>query len=374
VRVRPNSAPDRPDMSHVVSTRSANASAPLPHVTDNAPGRGGDLPAASTTESEPAGVNEATPGRRRRGAAWDDAPLRIKLPLLITLAVVVGSLIGMVEAHLGHTVWPLGLGLTGSVILLVWIGHVWVCRPFEILLRQLGRIRTISSPNTLETLAQLRRDEIGQLAHAVHVIATAAMRDQREVRRLRRTLDHRIASATRHATQQLRQMAMRDPLTNLGNRHFLDSNLEPLVASAVASGTDLICIMLDLDNFKCVNDSHGHATGDEFLIFVANLVHASVRRNDYAVRLGGDEFVVLMPDCSLDRALKVADQIQDLFRQHARIAFAGDFEVGVSMGIAGLARDGVKTGQELLQRADANLYAAKRAGKGQTVGHDRPCE
>jgi diguanylate cyclase (GGDEF)-like protein len=229
-------------------------------------------------------------------------------------------LVGIVEVHLGHAIWPLGLGLTILLATLIWLAQAWVHQPFERLLERMRRIRTISRPASLRSLVLRRRDEIGQLADAVHHIATAAIRDQFEARHLRRTLDHRVEAATHKATRQLRQMAMRDPLTDLGNRHFLDQNLDSLVQSVLDGATDLICVAIDMDNFKQVNDTLGHAKGDELLVFLADLVRGCVRRTDYAARQGGDEFIVLMPDCSLEHAAAVAERIAALFRQHVRTA------------------------------------------------------
>jgi diguanylate cyclase (GGDEF)-like protein len=284
------------------------------------------------------------------------------------LAAVGGMLTGIIEVHLGHAVWPLMCGLGIVLAMLLWLAQTWVYRPFERLLGQMRRIGSMSRPNSLQALSLRRRDEIGQLAGAVHRIAAAAIRDQFEARHLRRTLNHRIETATRKATRQLRNMAMRDPLTDLGNRHFLDENLDCLVQSVLDSGSDLICVVIDMDNFKQVNDSLGHAKGDELLKFLASLVRGCIRRSDYLVRLGGDEFVVLMPDCSLEQARRTTEQIATLFRQRMRSAMPSKHRTDLSMGIASLRRDSISAGTELLKFADANLYAAKRAGKARVVG------
>ena len=122
--------------------------------------------------------------------------------------------------------------------------------------------------------------------------------------------------------------------------------------------------MIDMDNFKHVNDTQGHTVGDELLILLASLIRALTRPEDYAVRLGGDEFTVLMPGCSPGRSGQLLDRIRDLFAQHARTAMRIDPPPDLSAGIASLRRDGLDSGRRLLERADANLYAAKHAGKG----------
>jgi len=332
-------------MEKSIDSRSAP---PLPAEDHREPTFGGN--------AEPHGTE-----RQTDHPTWDDTPLQVKMPLVVVAAVVGGALIGILETRFGHPVWVLATGLTVWVAALWWLAQAWICRPFERLLRQLERIHMISRPGGLDALLMRRRDEIGKLAHAVHAIATAALRDQREVRRLRRTVDHRVARATLRATLQLKQMAMRDALTDLGNRNFLDANLDALVESVRESNGDLVCVMMDLDNFKMINDTRGHAAGDELLIFLASLIRANTRRSDVAVRLGGDEFVIFLPGCSSARVQKMTDAIRSLFRQHARAAVNG--QVSVSMGVAGLKRDRLVSGQALLQRADQRLYMAKRDGK-----------
>ena len=122
--------------------------------------------------------------------------------------------------------------------------------------------------------------------------------------------------------------------------------------------------MIDMDNFKHVNDTQGHTVGDELLILLASLIRALTRPEDYAVRLGGDEFAVLMPDCSPKRAGELLKRIRELFGQHTNTAMQIDPPPDLSAGIASLRRDGLDSGQQLLEMADANLYAAKHAGKG----------
>jgi diguanylate cyclase (GGDEF)-like protein len=202
----------------------------------------------------------------------------------------------------------------------------------------------------------------------MHRVHAAATRQHEEVGKLRRSLDHRIAQATRQATARLKQMALRDPLTDLGNRRFFDEHFPDLFETCRAANDDLACLLLDLDDFKQVNDTLGHAAGDELLIFLASLLRACIRREDYAVRLGGDEFVVLIPGCQARRVAQLAQQIRVLFGQHVRITLPDDLNPDLSIGVAMLARDGAVSPEQLLAQADANLYAAKKAGKGATAG------
>jgi diguanylate cyclase (GGDEF)-like protein len=225
-------------------------------------------------------------------------------------------------------------------------------------------------PLSTRSLPQQRRDEVGQISRCVHNLAVSAIRDHHEANRLRRTLDSRIEQATRRATNELTQIAMRDPLTNLANRRFLDQHLEELTRSCAASNTDLVCVLLDMDDFKQVNDVLGHAAGDDLLCFAAMLIRASIRDDDVAVRLGGDEFVVLMPGCEIERAGQFADRVKKLFAEHVQLTLADDIDArpDFSIGVSSLLRDGAASGAELIEIADTNLYSAKAGRKGATIG------
>ena len=323
----------------------------------------------AATESVPSQTTPIDSSKARR--AWNDAPLRIKAFVLLFVGIVGGGLVGLVEVHLYHQIWPLSLGLSLLVIVLGWLANHWIFQPVENLLALIRRIAESGDTRDPEALKQLpvgREDEMGELARLIHLVTAVSIRDHNEINHLRRTLDDRIAQATKVATLKLHRLTMRDPLTGLGNRRFLEENLDPLVASVLASQADLACLMLDMDNFKQINDTWGHAEGDNLLVFLGGLIRATTRQKDYAVRLGGDEFVVLIPACSMDRIRHFAERLQALMRQHTHSQLPSELPVDISIGVATLHRDRIKNGQVLLEKADANLKAAKEAGKGCVVG------
>jgi len=311
-------------------------------------------------------VRDPEPSTPKTDRLWNDSPLRSKIVLLVILAVLGGGCIGQLGTYLGLRVWPFWVGLAGLLCALIWLGKYWVWLPFEQLLKQANRLGRTEIRGPLRSLPVSREDEVGRLAQVINKLAVRSVQDRRETDRLRRTLDQGVEQATRRATRELRQMAMHDPLTNLGNRRFLEEHLESLVESAWTSGTDMICAVIDMDNFKSVNDSLGHTAGDELLVFLAQLIRGSIRHEDYAIRLGGDEFVILLPGCDVSRVEELLKQIVILFRQHVRTVMPKDIHAGLSVGIASLT-DGISTGSQLLDAADANLYIAKRSGKGCVV-------
>lgn len=317
---------------------------------------------------------EATPivgADRNIERTWGNAPLRNKVLFMLLLAVVGGSLAGLVEVRLGLRIWPLCIGLSVLAIALGWLAHLWIIQPFYSLIQVAQKLENLSCQDRSASIPQLslsRTDEIGQISRVLHNVTTSALRDRLEAAQLRRTFDHRVATTTKKVTSGLRRIVMRDALTGLANRRFLDENLEPLVHSILAAGDELMCVMVDIDNFKLVNDTQGHAVGDGLLIFLAGLFRAIIRDNDYVARLGGDEFVVLMPSCPPDRVSRFTDQLRSLLRQHVRTVLPEGPAIDLSIGVASLERGGLANGCELLKAADTELYAAKRAGKGRTFG------
>jgi diguanylate cyclase (GGDEF)-like protein len=157
--------------------------------------------------------------------------------------------------------------------------------------------------------------------------------------------------------------AVTDELTGLANRRRLRTVLELEVARADRSATPLSVIVADLDNFKQINDAHGHGAGDGVLHAFAGVLGERIRTTDVAARLGGDEFVVVLPDTPLEGAVALAENL--------RRALLDDVEyealrgVTASFGAAGHATGG--TAETLLHAADEALYAAKRAGRNRVV-------
>ena len=323
------------------------------------------VPAASPAiDAEPA---DTTKRSRRR---WDDAPLGSKLALLLILSVAAGVFVGMMHGQLELGIGPVLLGGTLAVTVVSALGTAWIVGPIQRLVRQSHRLAAEPRPRSIHQLLGDRGDEVGQVARAMQRVCIHAIQNHHEASHLRRTLDHRIAEATQRATNQLRRLTQRDPLTDLGNRRFLEEQLDPLAEVVMGTEEDLACVMIDVDNFKAVNDTLGHAAGDELLVLLASLIQASIRGDDLAARLGGDEFAVFMPGVSAERLQSFSEMLITNFRQQARTLAPDGPWPDLSIGVATLARDGATSGHELMCKADAKLYAAKHAGKGRVTGLD----
>jgi len=162
--------------------------------------------------------------------------------------------------------------------------------------------------------------------------------------------------------EKLRNQALRDELTGLYNRRFLEETLQRILAHAERRRSPVAVMMLDLDHFKQVNDRYGHATGDAVLREVGGLLQARLRRMDVACRYGGEELVVLMPDCTAVEALARAQEICALVRSLRDRPDSTLPAVTVSIGVAAWPEHGEQMGR-VIEAADAALYAAKRTGR-----------
>lgn len=167
-------------------------------------------------------------------------------------------------------------------------------------------------------------------------------------------------AAAQHA--RLEGLAMRDPLTNAHNRRGLDDELRMAMADSLHSGQPLGLLVLDLDHFKRVNDTHGHLAGDEVLRRLADLVRANTRMADRFFRMGGEEFSLLLPGVTLESLREVAEKLRMAVEREIS---CGGRPITISVGAA-LYRAG-ETAAQWLARADGAMYEAKRQGRNRTV-------
>ena len=207
------------------------------------------------------------------------------------------------------------------------------------------------------------------LVMGVVFVFTGAMVFRRQMELSSRRLQGAKAEAEA-AMRHYRNRAQTDALTGAANRLAFEEYLDLQIARAGVDTRSLSVVMLDLDHFKRVNDTYGHAAGDRVLIETARLARTCLREDDLFGRLGGEEFAVILPSARLRVAAEIAERI--------RIAIAGMrvktlegelIPVTASFGVAQYGRDAEHdTGEALLSAADAKLYEAKRAGRNQVAG------
>ncbi len=170
---------------------------------------------------------------------------------------------------------------------------------------------------------------------------------------LHRKTSSRLA-ALADSERRARRMASRDALTGLFNRRHFDDEF----ARLLGEGTDVSLIIIDLDDFKSINDAHGHAAGDEVLKNAAAAISRAVRKEDIPCRVGGDEFAVLLPSCPVKNGRLIAENICRQVRSRIPV-------LGLSVGVA--FASGGEEPEDAFKRADEALYRAKARGKGRIV-------
>ncbi len=213
------------------------------------------------------------------------------------------------------------------------------------------------------------------LAMLVLLVALVSMIRNRQLRLRANDLEERVAAQTRelieknqaleHANVRLEQLSFDDPLTGIPNRRHFDETLRTEWNRAWRSGTTLAFILMDIDQFKELNDTRGHQAGDECLRRIGTFLEKSLRRSgDFAARYGGEEFALVLPNTELDRATRFAEQLRAGIEAMAMPNSGSPSRVLTSsFGIATIIPHEAVTPEDLIVAADRALYRAKAAGR-----------
>jgi diguanylate cyclase (GGDEF)-like protein len=272
--------------------------------------------------------------------ARDPYAVRVPVSVLALIAVTAALLLGGAIVHL----------------------HQWK--------RQVGRMRE-ALERALE--GQLLIEELEQpfgglspLRPVLQELLQERRQQRSEISRLHLEIDRRVAKRTdalERLIGKLRAQATRDVLTGLYNRRMLDQCLNELVSRCTQDRTPLCLLMIDIDDFKLLNDTLGHAAGDTLLRAIGQLIRSSIRQQDLAFRCGGDEFLVVLPQSPKAHGEGLARRLSDLVDGLVKtltVARRPRLCIGISM-LGELPT--VNSGQELIKEADRRLYAAKSARK-----------
>ena len=226
-----------------------------------------------------------------------------------------------------------------------------------------------------ESLADVSQ-QLGHTAdrEGLRVIVESLLETTREAERSNHALEASLKASRQeihdlHAhLDAIRHESLTDPLTSLANRKSFDQAMKTALAAAAETQTPTALMMLDIDHFKSFNDTYGHLTGDQVLRLVALCVKQTVKGQDVAARYGGEEFAVILPNTGLRDALKVAEHVRSAVMGKELMKRSTGESLGrvtVSMGVASVRAS--DTAQTLIERADACLYAAKRAGRNRVI-------
>ncbi len=231
-------------------------------------------------------------------------------------------------------------------------------------LRRLGRLEEAYEQlhGYVERQAKIDQERGALMVRASLIELEAGLASDHQLHVVTREVLAEANRSLRDQAEQLERLSTTDELTGVYNRRHLSRRLEEEARRAARDGTMLALVLLDVDNFKAINDRHSHVAGDQVLVRIAGVLAETVRRSDVVARWGGEEFALLLPGCGIGEASRVAEK--------ARAAIAGNdwsdaapgLAVTVSIGVACLREAGSDT-LELVRLADRRLYGAKRAGR-----------
>lgn len=199
----------------------------------------------------------------------------------------------------------------------------------------------------------------------VRNLATHHARLLRQMRKIMMISDGYLKEL-RDASLRLELVAKTDGLTELTNRRGMIEKLEIENARSLRAGSSMAVILVDIDDFKNVNDSHGHDIGDQVLKTVARLLQENLRRSDSCARWGGEEFIILCPECGWEQAGVVAEKCRNSIAGIIYPTPQGSMKLSISCGVS-CADKGTPEWEELLKQADIAMYRAKAAGKNRVV-------
>jgi diguanylate cyclase (GGDEF)-like protein len=289
--------------------------------------------------------------------------------LLAAAALVwLGRLLGEEEPWGGA--WAVQALLTvaavlAGVVLAVQHHRRWG-RPTHALVDLLPRVRRGESP--IEQLEDVGGG-LKPLVPAVQDLLRELRQQRAATAELEQEIRQRVANRTdalERTIGTLRQQATRDALTGLFNRRFLDQYLPQCVQRHRKGRNDLCVLMMDVDNFKLLNDTLGHAAGDDLLRAIGQIIRSTIRGEDVGFRCGGDEFVVLLPGYGVEAGQALADRLVSLVDALGRTLRVA-MPPRLAVGLATLEACAERTPHALLAEADRNLYDVKRARKSRRI-------
>lgn len=325
------------------------------------------------------------------------ATIRLKGKLFLGCAlfsIVAGGICVLIFGRSQMTVIMSGLTASGIFVTGLYVNYIFF-RPLHNLL---SKIRAVRYGRCSELANLNRHDELGELANEFQRLYTDRNRLGRNLNDIHKVVERKVlyrTSTLMRLVRRLKKHTNIESLTGLANRRHLDEYSHMMFDDAMKNNYDLACMMIDVDNFKQVNDNWGHATGDSIIIFVAELIQALTRQGDTCARYGGDEFVVLLPECDEAEANKIAERIRLHFAREVRQFFDKDkqnpiklsknknirmtnnadiiisnhVEPRLSMGFATIKKNQPASVSDLMQMADKALYNAKEKGRNRVMGY-----
>jgi diguanylate cyclase (GGDEF)-like protein len=222
-----------------------------------------------------------------------------------------------------------------------------------------------------EKLITFSEDDKEFLSLSSYLITLSILTTQqsiKDINKMNEEIENRIILRTKtleEIQQQLLEQVNKDSMTGLFNRKYFYDIATNLLSLVQKTNIEMLIIMLDIDDFKLINDTYGHFSGDEVICSIANLLRQSTRNSDICVRFGGEEFVIILPNTSLANGVKIAEKIRQSIEQNVvNINENQQIHYTISLGISKVEREDNSL-EIALNKADILLYEAKRLGKNQ---------
>ena len=277
----------------------------------------------------------------------------IRQPLTLALADI---------RELQFKIFLVGLIVSAFIFWIIYQLANKLSRPIEELARAAHAVEQGANNSEFKANSSIR--EVRVLAQSIESMTKTLIDQKTQLVEANEDLEKKVLKRTQElerANLELMRLARHDALTGLHNRRALSDQLEYLYRLFKRNQMKYSVLIIDIDHFKKVNDQHGHETGDEVLLKVAKVFKDSIRKTDFVARYGGEEFVVLLPSTELSGAAVLAEKIRNNV-MHAEI-LAG---LTISIGISEVDQSD-RDVQDVLRRADQNLYQAKANGRNQVV-------
>jgi diguanylate cyclase (GGDEF)-like protein len=321
-------------------------------------------------------VTEGSPGRERADVLSTGRRIRRKILLSLAFCSVVPLLIltYVLYAHVVPLLDPVGhRGLIlGLQMLTIFVGLLMAAGGYVIwdVARAVARTTEFIAASKHFEGTDGPRDEIGLLMSSFSRMLTTIEAQSAEINAFATRLDSAYKELE-VTNSRLKEFTFKDEVTGLYNRRFFSVRLEEEVSRCRRFNHPVSVVLLDLDDYKVINDELGHGAGDETLREVAQILLKHSRGINVICRYGGDEFAVLLVETSKAGARLYADRIRQVLATHP---FAHGRRVTASFGVASLPEDVAPATEELIRAADEALYAAKRAGKNRVEGYEATAE
>lgn len=225
-----------------------------------------------------------------------------------------------------------------------------------------------------EILSTDRKDEVGVLTNAFCEMSKKLQSSYRNLKELNENLEEKIKDRTKALEirqEELKVLAATDSMTQLYNRRYFTEMCISMFSLENRMIEDIGVVMLDIDNFKHINDTYGHQQGDKVIIFIANLLRKQTRSSDIICRFGGEEFIILLPHSSLKYTVEHAENIRHMIASYSMdLANDKSLSVTVSIGVSMVDHEKDIDMEDAIKRTDRALYQAKNSGKNRVVVYE----